>query len=169
MDAFFKVSLLVSILWVMLQNILIVYTVVFMLRRRDLIKVPVAGMEYSQACFSGVILLATLCITNSSIQAVYDTSLSYSSQPGSWIGVTLLKYAQYFLVVLLFNFILMGMAWLLEKIFFRTTSSADDSIQNGNLPLALILSGIVFGMGLGLARVTSLILEGMTPHFVVFN
>lgn len=169
METVFRISLLVPVIWMLLQNILFIYVAIWLLRRQGVLTTPIAGMEYSQAVLAAVLLLGTFLIANAAIQACYDTALTYSSQPGPWLSRTLMKYTQYFLIVLLFQFILAGFTWLTLKLFFRPASKDEDSVQNGNLPLSIMLCGIVSGLALGLAKLVTNILESITPHFVVFN
>lgn len=169
METVFEIRLLVPVLWMLLQNILFIYVTIWILRRQGVLTTPIAGMEYSQAALAAVLLLGTLVIANASIQACYDTALTYSSQPGSWLGRTLMTYAQYFLIILLFQFLLAGCTWLILKLFFRPANKDEDSVQNGNLPLSIMLCGIVSSLALGLAKLVTIILESITPHFVVFN
>jgi len=162
-------KLWVPVLWMLLQNLLIIYGALWVLRRAGLVKQPVAGLEYSQAVMAAVLLLTMIGLGNVSIQSCYDTCLNYASQPGPWISQTILRYSQFFLVVVLFEFLLLGMYWLVLKLFFNLRDSADQQITGGNLPLAILMSGIVAGTGLGLAKLAAIILGQMTPHYVLLN
>lgn len=157
------------VLWMLLQNLLIIYGALRVLQLAGLVKKPVAGLEYSQAVMAAVLLLTMVGLGNVSLQACYDTCLNYAAQPGSWIGQTMLRYSQYFLVIVLFEFLLLGMYWLVLKLFFSLRGSTDQQITGGNLPLAILMSGIVAGTGLGLAKLAALILGQLTPHYVLLN
>ncbi len=169
MDVFVLSTIWVPVLWILLQNLLIIYISLWLLRMMRLLSNPIAGLEYSQIVIGGTLLLTMVGLGNVSVQACYDTYLSFSSQPGPWIGKIILQYSRYFLVILIFEFLLVGLYWLTLKLFFGFRLVADQKIQEGNLPMAILMGGIVAGLGLGLTKLAGIIMGQMTPHFVLLN
>ncbi len=169
MNISFFFKLCVPFLWILLQNLLIIYTALRVLRLMGLLKRPVAGLEYSQAVMACILLLTMTGVGNVSVQACYDTYLNYSNQPGLWISKIMLQYSRYFLVVILFELLLVGLYWFVVKFFFGFRVSIGDTIAGGNLPLSFLMSGIVLGMGIGLGKLLYIVLAQMTPHFVLLN
>lgn len=169
MDSSIISKLWVPVLWILLQNLLIIYAAWRVLQLTGLLKKPIAGMEYSQALMAAILLFAMIGIGNASVQSYYDTCLNYASQQGPWLTQTMLRYSQYFLVTLLAEFLLLGMYWLVVRLFFSVRGPAEQTISEGNLPMAILVSGIIGGTGLGLARLVALILTQLTPHYVLLN
>lgn len=169
MDTSIISKLWMPVLWLLLQNLLLLYGAWRILQLAGLVKKPIAGIEYSQALMAALLLFAMIGIGNASVEAYYDTCMNYASQPGPWIVQTMLRYSQYFLVILLAEFLLLGMYWLVLRLLFSFRDAAEQTISGGNLPLAILMSGIIGGTGLALARLVALTLTQLTPHYVLLN
>ncbi|MBL7756513.1 MAG: hypothetical protein JNL59_03935, partial [Chitinophagaceae bacterium] len=75
MDSSIISKLWVPVLWILLQNLLIIYAAWRVLQLTGLLKKPIAGMEYSQALMAAILLFAMIGIGNASVQSYYDTCL----------------------------------------------------------------------------------------------
>lgn len=169
MEVFLKSSLILPTAWLLLQSLLLMYACIFILRRWGLIRMPVAGMEYSQALLAAVLLTCLLALSACTVSVCYDTAQAYSGQPGSFISRCVLRYSLYLLVVLAGCFLLLGLTWLVLRIVLGRGLPADETVAEGNLPMAILVSGIVLGLALAIGRLMTVVLEDMAPHFVVFN
>ena len=169
MDISTMSKFLIPVIWVLVQNLLIIYGALKVLGLAGLVRKPVAGLEYSQVVMAAVLLFTMLCLANAPIQSYYDTCLNYAVQQGAWVSQTMFRYSQYFLVIIVVECLLVGIYWLVVKVFFNPRESADQRIATGNLPLAILVSGIIAGTGLGLARLVAIILGQLTPHYILLN
>lgn len=168
MNFLIKAGVLLPVTWILIQNLLLIFMGIWTLRSWNLIKEPLSGLEYSQALPGAALLLGILLVGNVSVAAINDTYLNYSAQGGEWVRSSLIKYSQLFLVTLVCEFLFVGLSWLALKIFFGIRKN-EETVAGGNLPLAIFMTGIVIGLALGIGKLLGLILEGMTPHFAVFN
>ena len=161
-------NLILPILWILIQNLLFIFMGIWVLRWWKLLKEPLSGLECSQALYGACLLFGVVIIANSSITAIYDTHLNYYQKGGEWVRWSLLSYSQYFLISLFAVSLLLCLSYLVLKIFFGFRKEGE-TIAGGNLPLSILMSGVVLGVTFGLSKLLEQVLQRLTPHFAIFN
>ncbi len=164
-----ELLLLFPATWILIQHISILLLAILFLKILGLIKKPVSGLEYSQALVSAVIILIMTSFSIAGTQTYFDTFNSFTGTVSEKIQASIYFYLKYLLVLVFFEFLFIAIYWLIQRISLGLRPSPDSSIQEGNLPMAILFCGIVGGFGLGLGKMLSLILDRISPSIILYN
>lgn len=163
-----SLKIVVPILWILIQQGLVIFLAILILRWFGLLKRPVEGLEYGQVVTGAAILLIMIGLANVAVPVYLETWYHYSEQD-NWFRKILLQYTEYFMVVLLFECLFVGLYWFFLNLFFGIRSSVDSRISNGNLPLAILMVGILGGLGLGMGKALGMVLDRLMPSIILMN
>ncbi len=164
-----EIVLSIPVIWILVQNLVIILLAFFVLRIVGLYKKPTSGLEFSQVLVGGLIILAMVCIANAGNTTYFDTFLGSSGSLSERLDKTVFHYFKYLLIILLFEFLFVGIYFSIQRLTVGIKPQPGSSIQEGNLPLAMLLSGVIGGLGFSLSKLLALILEQVSPSIVVFN
>lgn len=168
MKSIVQFEILYAVLLLIIQFLLLSFLMVMAMRKFGLIKYPIAGLEYSQGIFVSFILLGGYIIGLASILNVFDTvkAIQHAGQPVYVEG--LIKFAQFFLVIL----VLETLYWLLilfsAKLFVGFKKPFEE-IANGNIPASCLMAAMSIGYALLLKLAAKEMLELITPKFFAIN
>ncbi|MEI9910466.1 MAG: hypothetical protein WDO71_12845 [Bacteroidota bacterium] len=147
---------------------IILFLSVLMLRRLKMIKLPFGGVEYSQVIFVCSTLFGVLFIATAEVPAIFQTFKTLQNQSTGITQPLAAKSAQFFVVILFFEMLLVGLVFLCSKVFSWLEKGVKE-IENGNLPFSLFTSTIIIGFSIVLKIMAAEIIEYITPHYLNFR
>lgn len=161
-------AILLPVFFLLLQLLILLLLAITVLRRLNVIKFPIGGLEYSQVIFACSSLFAVLFIGTGEIQAIFQTFKSLQNQSIGIIQPLAAKTAQFFVVIIFFELLLAGMVFLCSKLFVWLSKGVKE-IENGNIPISLIMSTILIGLSMVLKLMAEEIIQYTVPHYLNFR
>lgn len=161
-------AILLPVLFLLLQLLIVLFITITILRRLNVIKLPIEGIEYSQGIFVCSILFAVLFITTAEVPAIFQTFKTLQNQSASIMQPLAAKSAQFFVVIAFFELLLAGLIFLCSKIFVWLNKGVNE-IESGNLPISLIMSTIIVGLSVVLKVMSEEIIQYIVPHYLNFR
>lgn len=161
-------AILLPVLFLLLQLLILLLLAITVLRRLNVVKLPLGGVEYSQVIFACSILFAVLFIATAEVPAIFQTFKTLQNQSTGVMQPLAAKSAQFFLVIIFFELLLAGLVFLCSKVFVWLNKGVKE-IESGNVPISLIMSTIVIGLSAVLKIMAGEIIEYIVPHYLNFR
>lgn len=168
MEAIFNVQILIPIGLLLLQTLFFFFLCLFLLRRTQIIRLPMAGMEYSNVIVAGAILFGLFYITTADIQGLFQAYKTYQNSGEALAINTFAKFSQYFLVILFLAVLYGIVAFGIIRLLLGFKSSVQE-IQAGNIPGSILMAVLVISVAILLQRTGEEIMTYLTPQFVNFR
>lgn len=161
-------TILLPVLMIFIQAIIMVYVSVAILGKTGFLKVPLAGMEYSEAIFAASSIFSVLLISSAAAAPVFQTYKTLQNQSADLVVPLLTKSGHFFLVILFFEFIWIIFSVLSTKTFpFLGKLSKD--IREGNVPLSVLTGITLIGFSLVCRTMAVEMIDLVTPHYLSFR
>ena len=157
----------IPLVWILLQSYLILFIIIFFLRRFRILKTPVSGMEYSQVAAAMGLLLGGIFISTGDISSIFQSAKILQNGTGNVFQNMLSKYSEYFLMLIAVMSAYLTLGILNNRIFFRETKK--DGSDESNLPLGVLVAAINLGLSVVCWFCFKELAETFTPVFVNFR
>lgn len=168
MNAVLNFYVLYVVILIIIQFLLQTFILIYLAKRKGLLKFPIAGLEYSQVVFVTVIIFGGCLVEVASINNIFQILKTVQHAGEPVYLMVFVKFSQLFFIVL----VLLGLYWILvyfsSMIFFGFRKPFDE-IVNGNLPASFLISGVSLSYAVILYFMADELLEMITPKFLVFN
>lgn len=161
-------DILLPVVITLIQVFLLLFICLSVLRKIKIIKMPYAGMEYSQAIFAGTILFAVLFLSTAGIPSIFQSFKTYQNQEIQLLRPIFSKSGQVLLVILFFQILLGALIYLASKVLFGMGKGLQE-IEEGNIPFSIFISVMVLGFSIVLQFMAKEMMEYITPHFLDFR
>ncbi len=148
----------------MLQTLVLTYV----MKKKGLLKFPIAGLEYSQGVFVSFLVLGGYLIGLASINSVFETVKSAQHAGDPVYFTVFIRFARFFFVILVLYVLYWVLVLFSAKLFLGFKNPFEEIIA-GNLPAAFLMSGMALGYALLLYFLAAELIELITPKFLVFN
>jgi hypothetical protein len=161
-------AIFLPILFILLQLLIVLFLAIIALRRLNIIKLPLGGAEYSQVIFACCVLFSVLFIATAGVPAIFQTFKTFQNQSISIMQPLAAKSAQFFVVIIFFELLQVGLVFLCTKVFAWLNKGVKE-IESGNLPISLIMSTITIGFSIVLNIMAEEIIQYIVPHYLSFR
>lgn len=159
---------LLPIAIVLIQLFIFLFICLYLFRKFKVIKLPYAGMEYSQAIFAGAILFAVFFVSTALIPAIFQSFKTYQNQPINLLPPMFGKSGQLLLIILFFEILLGVLIYLVSKVLFGIDKGLKE-IEEGNIPFSIFISVIIIGCSIVLHLMAKEMMEYITPRYLDFR
>jgi sterol desaturase/sphingolipid hydroxylase (fatty acid hydroxylase superfamily) len=168
MKSILNFDVLIPIGLEVIQALLLLFSCITLLRKFRLLKLPYAGMEYSEIAFACFLLFSVFFISTANIEGLFQAYKTFENQQEQVFSNTFYKFSQFFLVILLFEFLFVFIAFAVTKVLLGFKNTYKE-IQEGNLPSAIIIGVIFLGFAIILQYSAKQIIEYITPQYLNFR
>lgn len=168
MESIFNVNLLLPIGLILMQTLFFFFLCLFLLRRAHIIRLPIAGMEYSGVIVAGAVLFGLFYITTADIQGLFQAYKTYQNRGEDVAANIFSKFSQYFLVILFLGALYGVIAFGIVRLLLGFKSSVQE-IQAGNIPGSILMAVLIICVSILLQRTGEEIMTYLTPQFVNFR
>lgn len=165
MQTITNLAVLLPVLLLIIQSSIILLLAVVLLRKLKVLKVPYAGMEYSHVILAGSIIFGAFFISISDVANLFQAYKAYDNLGESVARNLFIKFGQFLLVILFFEILFSVIVFTVTKIALGMKSSIKE-IEDGNLPLSILLSVIIVCFALVLSTASTELMDLITPRFL---
>lgn len=159
---FVPIALLVS------QTALLLLLCWFLFRKIKLIRYPIAGMENGEALVSAALILGVLLLSGADAAGLLRSYRTFASLGDDMYYNTLVQFSRTFLVVLL-GVLVYGALCAVAINSIGGQRFVFTQLREGNLPLGILLAGIVLGLAVCVSVIVGECIDWMTPVYIDFR
>lgn len=156
------------IVLLLLQTVLLLVFCWFLFRKMKLIRYPIAGMENSEALVTGTFFLGVLFLSGADAAGLLRSYRTFSSIGDHVYYNTLVQFSRVFLVVLLGMLMYSGLGVAALNIF-GGRRVVFTQLKEGNMPLSILLAGIMLGLSVFVWVIILECVDWMVPVYIDFR
>ncbi|MEJ0105519.1 MAG: hypothetical protein WDO19_24455 [Bacteroidota bacterium] len=164
MNTIIQPQIIVPILLLLLQSIVLLFVSVTILRSLKILKVPYAGMEYSQIILASAFIFGILFISSAGVPALFQSFKIFQNRGTDVIANTFSKFSQFFLIIVFFEIIYSMIFLFLSAIFTGNKKFKD--VEEGNIPVSLLVSAITISFAILIKLIGAEIVEWFIPEYI---
>jgi hypothetical protein len=168
MNAIFHLGTLLPICLLIIQGFIFLLVFTSILKRFNILKIPYAGIEYSQLIVASSFLFGMFFITTASIEGTFQAFKTFQNDGARLFVNTVNKFSQFFLVILLFE-IIFALTSLFVAHFFFGIKKVKQELDEGNIPASVLVGIIVIGFSLILQFSAKEVIQYITPQYINFR
>jgi hypothetical protein len=167
MTSILRFEMLIPILLIILQEFVLLFGSITVLKRLKFLKTPYAGMEYSQLLIGAAFILGVFLISTGSTAGVFQSFKSFQNGSEGVLANTFSKFSQFFMIVLLFEVLFFLVGILSIKLFAGFGKS--NQVEQGNIPTSVLVAIILIGFSIVFQLCTGEIVDYITPKYINFR
>lgn len=160
MRSFFDMQLLIPIGFILLWILIAVYAGGWILRKAGIARVPLAGIEYSEAIVSGSFIFGMLLLSTAAVGPVFNYYSIIAHSGFFPIHSFMQMLIQYSFILAIFCILFVSLSLFAAK-YLPGVKQPVKEVKSGNIPLALILGMVAIGMAIVLRIVASAVMQEM--------
>jgi hypothetical protein len=164
MNTLFRTDLLLPVALLLVQAVVLLFIFIWVLRKLKILRTPFAGMEYSQVMVAAAFLFGAFFIATADSSSLFQTFKTLQNA-GQKTSSGLTKFNQFFLVIVFFEALLTLISFFASKLLLGLKNTAKE-IEEGNIPVSILLSVIIVGFAIILQVCAKEIIEYITPHYI---
>lgn len=168
MKSIVSFSMLLPIGLLLVQTLFFFFVCLYVLRRSQIIKFPLAGLEYSNVIVAGSVLFGLFYITTADIEGLFQAYKTYQNLGKGYVGNTVIKFSEYFLAIFFLEVLYAVLAFSIIKLLLGFKYSVQE-IQNGNIPGSVLMAVLIISSSILLQRSGEEILVYLTPQFITIR
>lgn len=165
MKSIFNPEILLPIGLLLLQTFFFFFLCLFLLRRSKIVKMPLAGLEYSNVIVASAILFGLFYISTADIQGLFQSYKTYQNLGQDLVSNTFSKFSQFFLVIFFLECLYGIIAFGVIKLLLSFKNSLQE-IQEGNIPGSIFMAIIIVSVSMLLQDMGKEMMTYLTPQFV---
>lgn len=168
MKSIFSFAMLLPIGLLLLQTLFLFFICLYVLRRSQIIKFPLAGLEYSNVIVAGSVLFGLFYITTADIKGLFQAYKTYQNLGKDFVSNTITKFSEYFSAIFFLEILYAVLAFGIIRLLLRFKSSVQE-IQNGNIPGSILMAVLIISTSILLQRSGEEVIVYLTPQFVIIR
>jgi hypothetical protein len=168
MNTILRFEMLIPILLLVMQSFVLLFIGLFILRRLKLLKLPYAGMEYSQLIVTASILFGVFFISTADTGGLFQTFKTFQNANSKVFSNTFYKFSQFFLVVFFFEILFGLISFFIIKLLLGFKGTLKE-IEEGNIPASVLMGVIIICFAIILQHSGREVIDYITPKYLNFK
>jgi hypothetical protein len=168
MQSILNFQLLIPISLLVLQTFILLFIEVAVLRRFKILKLPYAGMEYSNLIIVAILLFGVFFISTADIGALFQSFKTFQNARENIFSNTFYKFSQFFLVIFFFQILFALISFFIIRLLLGFKNSIKE-LEEGNIPGSILMAVIILSFAIIFQFCAKEVIEYITPQYLNFR
>jgi hypothetical protein len=161
-------DIFLPITFLVIQALILLFLIISVLRKLQILKSPIEGMEYGSLILCAGFVFGVLLISTADSSAIFEAYKAYKAAGVPIFSNLFSKFGQYFIVEFFFFGLFMFLSLFIIKPLLGLKKPFKE-IQEGNMAAAILSAVIIVSISIVLLVSTKEVLELIIPRYINYR